>query len=413
MSKLAELRAELETVTVKSKQLLEECPGAKWGEKQQGEFNALMKRGDELGAEIRSIQQYAENMNGDNGPAWKNQAGGDVKVLRNSADIRAHYAGISNTSARPGEEPMRIDDFVRGVAGMKSSQAVQNSLSTGTDTSGGYMLPSVVMPGILEALVPASALLSAGAGIVPLDSGAKNFTTAAIDTIPTAQWRLESGNIAVSDPTFRAVVAAPKSLAFLFKVSRELLADAPNMGAALNTAIAQAFAKELDRVGLRGSGTNPEPLGIRGTTGIQTIANGANGAALASYANFLSAAQSILQVDAPAPMAAIMSPRSLIKLAGLTDTTNQPLVMPKMLEGWKMVSTSQVQNNLTVGTSSDCSEIYVGDFSKVHFMMREQMSIQIARELFAQTGEIGFICHVRADVAVLYPKALAIVTGVR
>ncbi len=408
MSKLAELRAENEKINNRTKQMLEEFPGASWGPKQQSEWDGLMNRASQLNAEFASIEGGSHAAV----PGWKNQDGGDVKVLRNAADIRAHYAAIGD-SARPGEEPMRIDDFVRGIAGMKSSKAVQAALSTGTDTSGGYMMPSVVMPGILEALVPASALLSAGAGIVPLDAGAKNFTTAAMDNIPTAQWRLESGAIAVSDPTFRAVVAAPKSLAFLFKVSRELLADAPNMGAALNTAIAQAFAKELDRVGLRGSGTNPEPLGIRGTAGIQSIGNGANGAALASYANFLSAAQSILQVDAPAPVAAIMSPRSLIKLAGLTDSTNQPLAMPKMLEGWKMIATSQVPNNLTVGTSTDCSEIYVGDFSKVQFMMREQMSIQIATELFAQSGEIGFICHVRADVAVMYPKALAVVSGVR
>ena len=108
-----------------------------------------------------------------------------------------------------------------------------------------------------------------------------------------------------------------------------------------------------------------------------------------------------------------MSPRSLIKLAGLTDTTGQPIEKPSMLENRKLISTSQVPNNLTVGTSSDCSEIYVGDFSKVQFMMREQMSIQVARELFAETGETGFICHVRADVAIMYPKAIAVVTGVR
>ena len=66
----------------------------------------------------------------------------------------------------------------------------------------------------------------------------KQYTTAAVDNIPTAAWRLESGNLAESAPTFRAVVAAPKSLAFYFKASRELLADAANMDAALNVAIA-------------------------------------------------------------------------------------------------------------------------------------------------------------------------------
>lgn len=409
MSKLSELRAESDKINDRTKQLLAEHPGASWGPKQQTEWDTLMNRAGQLNVEFKAIEAEAQAAV----PDWKNQDGGDVKVLRNSADIRAHYNAMSNSATRPGEDTIRIDDFMRGVAGMKSTASVHAALSTGTDSTGGYLIPSVVMPGILDALVPASALLSAGAGIVPLNVGAKSFTTAAIDNIPTASWRLESGAVAVSDPTFRAVVAAPKSLAFLFKVSRELLADAPNIGQALNTAIAQAFAKELDRVGLRGSGEAPQPLGILGTPGIQTIANGANGTALAGYANLLAATQAILQADAPAPLAAIMSPRSLIKLAGLTDSTGQPIEKPSMLENWKLIATSQVPNDLTVGTSSDCSEIYVGDFSKVQFMMREQMSIQVANELFAGTGEIGFICHVRADVAVMYPKAIAVVTGVR
>ena len=46
-------------------------------------------------------------------------------------------------------------------------------------------------------------------------------------------------------------------------------------------------------------------------------------------------------------------------------------------------------------------------------MMRERTSIQLAKELFAGPGEVGFICHVRADVAIGYPKALAVVTGVK
>lgn len=408
MSRLAELRAESDKINTRTKQMLEDFPGASWGPKQQTEWDTLMNRAGQLNAEFNALNAEAQAAR----PDWKNQAGGDVKVLRNTADIRAHYAA-AQTGSTGSEGPIQIDDFMRGVAGMKSSRGVQAALSTGTDTAGGYMVPSVVMPGILEALVPASALLTAGAGIVPLDAGAKTFTTAAIDSIPTAAWRLESGNVQVSDPTFRAIVAAPKSLAFLFKVSRELLADAPNMAPALYTAIGQAFAKELDRVGLRGSGVAPQPLGILGTAGIQNVGNGANGTALAGYANLLAATQAILQADAPAPTAAIMSPRSLVKLAGLTDTTGQPIEKPSMLAGWNMIATSQIPNNLTVGTSNDCSEIYVGDFSKVHFMMREQMSIQVANELFAGTGEIGFICHVRADVAVMYPKAIAVVTGVR
>jgi hypothetical protein len=45
--------------------------------------------------------------------------------------------------------------------------------------------------------------------------------------------------------------------------------------------------------------------------------------------------------------------------------------------------------------------------------MRERMSIQRVSELFATSGQVGFVCHLRADVALLYPKSFAVVTGVR
>jgi HK97 family phage major capsid protein len=268
---------------------------------------------------------------------------------------------------------------------------------------------------MLQAMVPASALLTAGAGVAKLEEGAKNYRIAAIDTVPSAAWRAESGTLATSEPTFRAVDITPRSLSFQFKVSRELLADSDNLDQALTTAIAQAFAKEIDRAGLRGSGTAPEIRGILNTSNIQAVTNGTNGASLATtaYANFISGIQSILTVDGPMPSAAIMSPRSLTVLAGLLDTTNQPRRQPPILDNTKFIATSQIPNNLTVGTSNDCSEIYLGDFSRVIFMMREGISIQVLRELHAGTGEIGFACHTRLDVAVTYPKILALVTGVR
>ena len=47
------------------------------------------------------------------------------------------------------------------------------------------------------------------------------------------------------------------------------------------------------------------------------------------------------------------------------------------------------------------------------YVMRERPSIALAKELYAANGQIGFICHARLDVAVMYPAAFAVVTGVR
>ena len=376
------------------------------------QLDDLLNKIDATDRDITAHLNAAQNTTGD---GWRGN-NGDLKVLRTASDIRAHYANLQRgqVSAQAyGDQPMRLDDFVRGIAGMKTTPGVHAALSVGTDTSGGYAVPTILMPDILQALVPASSLMQAGAGIVPLDNGGKSFTTAAVSVVPTAGWRLESGTVVESDPTFRAVTSIPHSLAFYFKTSRELLADAQNMTAAMTIAIAQAFAKAVDRAGLRGTGTAPEPRGLLNTSGIASVANGANGTALGSYANILSAYQAVLQADGPMPTAAIMSPRSQIKLAGLVDTIGQPVQKPQLLLPMKLLATSQVPNNLTVGSSTDCSEIYLGDFTQMAFMMREQMSMQILKEQFALTGELAFLCHMRMDVAVMYPAAFAVVTGVR
>lgn len=376
------------------------------------EDHLAISHGAALVAAIDAMLDDADDDGQPSGDRWTLSDGRIINVLRTPEQIRSHYARREQLNDA---ESIGLADFFRGVAGHKSTPAVRNALSVGTDTAGGYSVPSLVMPTILEALAPASSLLSAGAGLVPLEDGAKTFTTAAINALPTAAWRAENGNVSESDPTFRGVVATPRSLAFFFKVSRELLADSPNMDQALRIAIAQAFAKELDRAGLRGSGTAPEPRGILNTSGIQAVTNGANGASIATtaYANFVSGAQALLAADAPMPTAAIMAPRSLTTIGGLLDTTNQPRQRPDLLRDVRFLTTSQIPTNLTVGTSTDCSEIYMGDFTRMAFMLREQMSVQLLVERFADAGQVGFLCHVRADVVLQYPAAFAVVTGVR
>lgn len=330
-----------------------------------------------------------------------------TEVLRSPASI-ASAMGVG-----PSNDGLDLANFVRGVANMKTSEGVRNALTEGTNTAGGYTVPSILLPGILGALAPASSLISAGASVALVQDQAKSFTIAGVDSLPTAAWRAESGNVAESDPSFRSLTITPRSLAFRFKVSRELLADSPNLEDALRKVIAQAFAKELDRAGLRGSGSAPEIRGLLNISGVNAIGSGTNGAVLANYAKFINASRTIKELNAPVPNAAIMSPREEESLALFEDTTGQPLRRPEALSGWGFYTSSQIPTNLTVGTSTDCSEIYVGDFSQFAYFIREGISIQLATELYAATGEVGFICHTRVDVAALYPQAFAVITGVR
>lgn len=328
--------------------------------------------------------------------------------LRNEATI-AKRLGVSASET----EGASLTDFFRGVAGMRAGEGIKNSLSEGTDSAGGYAVPTILMPGILQALVPASSLLTAGAHVGMLQNvQCSSFNIAAVDTIPTAAWRLEAGAVADSDPAFRSITITPRSLAFKFKVSRELLQDAPGIESALRVAIAQAFAKELDRAGLRGSGSAPEIQGLVNMAGVNAISMGTNGGKLLNYSKFINAARAIKEANAPAPNAAIMSPREDETVALFADTTGQPLRRPDALAGWQFLTSSQIPTNLTKGTATDASEVYIGDFSQFTFFMREGVSVQLLNELYAATGEVGFVCHTRVDVAAAYSKAFAVINGV-
>ena len=418
-TKIAELRGQHDAKSSEAKRLLDECPrNARMPKATSDRIDSLLFEIEAIDREISRTLQVTEgefhgSVSADSPDVCTTPDGERIQVLRTSGDIRAHYAGRAGSNGQSQGEKFGLADFVRGIAGLKTVPGVQNALSVGTDSQGGFSVPSLIMPGIMEALVPNSALLSAGTGIIPLLDGGKTFSTAGINAIPTAAWRAEAGSITESDPTFRSITATPRSLAFLFKVSRELLADSPFMDQALRLAIAQSFARELDRAGLIGTGTPPEPRGVLNISGIQSIANGTNGAALTGFANFFSAVQAILAADGPMPTAAIMNPRSLVKLGGLLDTTGQPIAVPPMLQPIKLLSTSQIPVGLTVGTSVDCSQIFVGDFTRCAFVMRENISIQLADQLYAATGQLAFICHMRVDFVCWYPATLAAITGIR
>ncbi len=365
-----------------------------------GALNSMMEKGDALESEAA-----------DDAPGYTVL----TKSTLASRSAIAQRLGLHAGGNPYGEAPegVKMGDFLRAISGGVAPDHVK-SLVIGTDSLGGYAVPDVLLPGILSALAPSSSLLSAGANLVMVDGTAgKSFNIAGVHSIPTAAWRNENGAVAESDPAFRAVEITPRSLSFQFRVSRELLQDAPGVEMALNVAIGQAFAKEMDRAGLRGSGTAPEIRGLLNTVGVHVVESGADGAALTNYAKFIEAARKIKEANAPAPTAVIMSPREDESVALFADTTGQPLRRPDALANWQFLTSSQIPTNLTVGTSTDCAEAYLGDFTRLAFFVREGVSVQVVSELFAGTGQIAFICHARLDVAPLYPQAFAVIKGVR
>lgn len=364
------------------------------------------------GMDKMAIKMAGREMNGgaDDAAAQQEQQPVHASTGYRGSQIGAFYRNRAQASAAGAFNPRAnfgIADFIRGAAGMAgTSDGVRAALSEGVGKDGGYAVPDVVMPRILDAMVSSSALLAAGASILPLDA-AKSVSIAAVDELPEPAWRNENDPVAIGGPAFRAVTATPRSIAIAVPISRELLADAVDMNRAVTLALAMAFAKAFDRAALVGSGKVPEPLGLYGMDSVKKIQQ--IGAKF-SYADMLAAYQAQTEADAPAPTSIIMAPRTLVGLAGLVDSTGQPLNAPALLDGVARRTSVGIPTNL--GDGANKSLAVIGNFNTVQFVLRENFNVRLLQETASSNGQLVFLCHARFDVVAQYPDAITVIEGV-
>jgi HK97 family phage major capsid protein len=309
-------------------------------------------------------------------------------------------------------ERLSFDRYLRGiVTGNWDGAEHERALSEGTLTAGGHLVPTPLSSRVIDLARNATRVFQAGAITVPMT--AQTLKLARLTGEGTPAWKAENAAITAADMTFDAVTFTARTLVRLVTLSVELFEDAdPSSEDVIARSFAAQVALELDRVALRGSGTAPEPRGVLNTSGITTTTHGANGAAIANY-DFWLDAKGVVMGNNFEPNAHIQAPRSSVSLSKLKEaTTNAYLAPPANM--LPMLATKQVPINLTVGTSTDCSEVYTGDWSQLMVGIRTDFQLLFLRERFvADNLQYAFLAYLRADVQLAQPSAFVVDTGVR
>ena len=306
---------------------------------------------------------------------------------------------------------LHIGSLMRAMAGAgtRNDLAIR-ALQEGLDSAGGVTVPEHLVRQFIDLMRARTRVIQAGARTVPLST--EKTSIARITSDPTAAWRAELGAVAQSEPTFDKVEFVARSLAVKLPVSLELLQDSLNIEDALRTALAGAFAVEMDRVALFGSGTAPEPEGVANVTGVNEVSMGTDGAALSGYGELLQAFQAIADANAPEPTACLMAPRTKFAFAGLTATDGQPLMAPKVINDVPFMDSTNLPVDESHGTATNASRIITGDFKQLLIGVRQGLRIEVLRHTLADDLTITFVAHLRADVALVHPAAFAMVTGI-
>jgi HK97 family phage major capsid protein len=276
------------------------------------------------------------------------------------------------------------------------------------------MIPTLLSSELIDLARNKAAVLQAGARIIPMAN--RTVDVAKWSGDPTVAWRAEGATIPASDATIGKVTLSAKSLAGLTIVSRELLEDAAEVDSQLKEAFAAQVALAIDSAALYGSGAANTPLGVKLTSGILTAAfGGANGATVANTTawNIVADAKGTLADNNELANGVIWAPRTARQFGKLQDSTFQPLEAPEYVSDLPRFATNQIPVALTVGTSSDCSDVFVADWSQLYVGVRTGLMVSVLTERYADTGQVGIVVWTRADLVVARAKAFSVTSGLR
>lgn len=291
--------------------------------------------------------------------------------------------------------------YLRAMVRGAKSDVEKRALSEGTDSAGGYTVPTILSSELIDLLRARNVATRAGARTIPITSDAHHF--AKIATEPTPSWKAENAQQGDDDLTFERVAFNPQTLIVLVRASRELIEDSANIETELPRVLAAGMANELDRVVFLGSGSGSEPEGLDNITDVQTIDQGES--ALSDYTPFTQARRMLLDENVNSVGPWVMAPAIEETVANLTDTTNQPLQHPRVLDPFTILTTSKLPTDLGASSPGNSGYIYVGDWPMLAIGIRNEIRVEVLRERYADSYQFGFLAAMRADVAAIHPKA--------
>ena len=286
------------------------------------------------------------------------------------------------------------------------SMEVSNALQVGTDTEGGYLAPDEFERTLIEALEEENMFRSL-AHVIQTSSGDRKIPVVA--TKGTASWVDEEGAIPESDDSFGQVTIGAYKLGTMIKVSEELLNDSVfDLEAYISREFARRIGTTEEEAFFTGDGTG-KPLGVLAETGGAEVGVTASAAATFTADEIFDLFYSL---KAPYRRSAVfvMNDATVKALRKLKDNNGQYLWQPGLTAGApntllnRPVYTSAFMPALEAGAKS----VLFGDLSYYWVADRQGRSFRRLGELFAPTGQVGFLATQRVDGRLILPEAVKV-----
>ena len=283
--------------------------------------------------------------------------------------------------------------------------AVVNALQVGTETEGGYLVPDEFERTLVEALEEEN-FFRRIATVIHSNSGDRKIPVVA--SKGSAAWIDEEGTYGESDDAFGQISLGAYKLGTLIKVSEELLNDS---AFPLEPYITREFAR---RIGIKeeeafftGDGSG-KPTGILAATGGADVGVTTTGVSIT--ADDVIDLYYSLRVPYRKKAKWIMNDATVNALRKLKDTTGQYLWEPSLVAGTpnKILGCEVITSPFMPGIAAGEKSIAFGDFSYYWIADRTGRTFKRLNELYAATGQVGFIGNQRVDGKLILPEAIKV-----
>lgn len=387
MQSIQDLRERRAIVAQSISKMLDDHPGDKWTSALQEKYDAGMAEIENIADETKRVQQVldliAENA--------------QTETIRNHVDRVAHDSKsdaikLYNKWLRGGDRALNADEWGQ----------IRNTMSTTTQSQGGYTVPTEVAQQVADALKAYGGVRPVADVITTSGSNPINFPTSD-GTAETGELIAENTTATAADPSFGVVTLTTyKFSSKIVAVPFELLQDsAVDMESFVRNRLAVRLGRVQNTYFTTGTGSS-QPNGV--VTAAASGKVGSTGQTLTVISDDL--IDLVHSVD-PAYRALgncrfMMNDSSLKVIRKIKDTAGRPIFIP----GWDGLSGSMsdtllgypVQINQDVAVmAANAKSILFGDFS--FYKIREEMGVTLFRfddSAYIKLGQIGFLAWVRA-----------------
>lgn len=285
----------------------------------------------------------------------------------------------------------------------KMSYEVQNALSIGTDSEGGYLVPDEYERTLVEALEE-EVFFRSLATVIKTSSGDRKIPI--VTSKGEAAWIDEGEQFTESDDSFGQASIGAYKLATMIKISDELLNDSVfNIEQYISREFGRRIGAKEEEAFFIGDGSG-KPTGIFNSTG--GAENGATSAG--NTITFDDIMDLYYSLRAPYRNKAVwvLNDSTVKAIRKLKDSNGNYIWQPSVREGEpdrilnRPYRTSIYVPEIAAGNRV----IAFGDFSYYWIADRQGRSFKRLNELYAATGQVGFLASERVDGKLILSEAV-------